>query len=161
MGLPCSSSQNNSCYYKSFWQDFGYIKRQDYSVRKWQASGLVFPYISKCLCDCEALSLEQEAHSPESQTCFLWMPLTKLKGQLCVWGDPGCCPLQPLPHPWCAWMCLLHSPEQHPGKLDSYSHLSLAAKTAEGVLFLPFVLLQSHSYALTRIALPAVLEWLD
>lgn len=127
-GASISSSQNNSCYNKSFWQDFlfGCIKRQGCTVSEtgrpqgWFFHTFPNAYVSVRPFPWNRFALRGKRpsweliHEAEGASLGAWRPQ--------LWPSPATTP---------SLMCLLCSPEQHPGKLDGYFHLSLATKTAE------------------------------
>lgn len=160
MRLPCYSSQNNSCYNKSFWQDLlsGDIKRQGCVVSETGGPQNLFFHTFQNACVSRRPFPWNRRQTALKGDVLPVNTLQKAEGSS-VWGQPGCSSLHP--GMGSALMCLLHSAGQHPGKLNGCPLLSLAAKSAEGALFLPFVLLQSHSYALTQSPLLCQLCWSD
>lgn len=80
-------------------------KARLHSVRNWQASGRVFPNISKRLREAFS-SARQGRGCPEAQMSALWTAPHKAERRGLAVGRTDGCPshgrLLPLPHPWCA-----------------------------------------------------------
>lgn len=161
MGLPCSSSQNNSCYNKSFWQDFlfGYIKRQGCTVSETgRPQGWFFHKLPNAYVSVRPFPWNRR-HTALRDKHPSWESLHKAEGaSLGAWRPR----LWPSSATTPSLMCLLCSPEQHPGKLDGWVFPSVSgSKNSSGDFVLafcpasvPFLCLN-----LVPIALSAVLVW--